>query len=173
MKDLSGRVPSIAKKIFNFLDKQSLVKCKGIDKNIKRFLDNERFFFLRIINNYKGNFVEFEESWKKILHKSQLGFVKELAFVTQQFFLRRSKRLEEQWHPLLIAAESGNLELCRKIFENSRAKCFRGIIEIVLVATIFNIINYHRNIAGGYSNNGGRGWALVFPGRLPGKINLF
>ena len=107
MEDLSVRVPSIAKKIFNFLDKQSLVKCKGIDKNIKRFLDNERFFFLRIINNYKGNFVEFEESWKKILHKSPLVVAKELALITQQFFLRRSKRLEE--HNILNKAAGPSL----------------------------------------------------------------
>ena len=119
MEDLSIRASSIATKIFNFLDEKSLVQSRGINRNIKHFLNNERFFFLRIINNYKGNFVEFEESWKKILHKSPLGFVKELALITQQFFLRRSKRLEEQWHPLHIAAESGSLQICRKIVEKT------------------------------------------------------
>ena len=119
MEYLSITIPSIATKIFNFLDDQSLVKSRGINKNVKNFLDNERFFFLRIINNYKGNLVEFEESWRKIVPKSSLGFVKELALITQRFFLRRSKRLEEQWHPLHIAAESGNLQLCRKIFEKT------------------------------------------------------
>ena len=116
MEDLCKRFPSVAEKIFRMIDNQSLVKTRKTNENIKNFLDNERFYFCRIIKQYKENFLQFEESWKRIVNKSSAAIMKELSLDTQMFFDRKSSlRNPKQWHPLHIAAECGNLNLCIKI----------------------------------------------------------
>ena len=102
------------------IDSQSLVKTRKTNECVKNFLDNERFYFCRIISKYKGNFFQFEDSWKRIVKKSSASIIKELALDVQMFFdrkpsLRNPKQRPKQWHPLQIAAECGNLHLCIKI----------------------------------------------------------
>ena len=83
------KVPVVAAKIFDYLDNNNLLKCKKINKNIKNFLDKEKFLYLRIIDNFKGNFVEFEDSSKEvreIFNNSTLEMVKEFAQLIQEFF---------------------------------------------------------------------------------------
>ena len=83
------KVPIVAVKIFDYLDNENLVKCRKFDKKIKHFLDKEKFLYLRIIDNFKGNFVEFEDSSKKvreIFNNSTLEMVKEFAQLIQEFF---------------------------------------------------------------------------------------
>ena len=92
MEDLCLKVPLVAAKIFEYLDNKNLVKCRKINKNMKCFLDKQRFLHLRIIDNFKGNFVEFEESSmkvKEIFHNTTFEMVKEFSKIIQEFFAFR------------------------------------------------------------------------------------
>ena len=72
---------------------------------MKSFIVSEKFFWKRIIWNYKGNLAEFKESWKKTINKSSVDFVTELSQATFRFFTKKPSRFEKQWHPLFIAVD--------------------------------------------------------------------
>ena len=122
MEDLCERFPLIAVKVFNILDDQSLVKTRIMNQDIKSFLDNKRFYFLRILASFKGNFVEFRESWRKVVEKASFETIKELTFLTQEFFEHNPKRYTMQLHALHIAAERGHLQFCVEIIEKTGDK---------------------------------------------------
>ena len=112
MEDLCERFPLVAELILDKLDDQSLVNCKESSRELREFLDNEKLLFLRIIRKQNINFVEFHEAWKKILDRAQVEFVKQLAIGTKNFFNIDPSRQENQWHPLIIAANHGILSIC-------------------------------------------------------------
>ena len=117
-----NRFPLIAVKIFRNLDDQSLVRCKKISTTIKRFLENDRFIYLRVMKKFKENLCQFEESWKIIAQNSPIAIVKEITQLVSKFFAHKSKRHSKHWHPLHIVAESGNLQLCKEIVERTGNK---------------------------------------------------
>ena len=78
MENILERFPVVAKEIFNNLDNQSLTKCKEASKEISQFFDQERFFWIRIIRNYRDNFDTFQESWKQVIAKTSVENVKQL-----------------------------------------------------------------------------------------------
>ena len=113
------RFPDISGNIFQSIDDKSLVKCKGISKTIGKFSDEEKFYWIRIIQKYWKNLEEFSESWKTVIHQTPNEIVKELATACQQFFQFRSSRFEKQWSPLHVAAERGLLRLCQLITQRT------------------------------------------------------
>lgn len=115
MEDLSKRVPMINELILDNLDDKSLINFKEASREINQILDRERFYWIRTMNKHKGNFKEFKKSWKKVISKTPVGNVKQLALAVHHFFKGISTRHETQWHPLFIAAEQGSLELCEHI----------------------------------------------------------
>ena len=119
MEDHAFRFPHLASNIFDQLDNQSLVNCKEVSRKLDNFFGNEKFFWLRIIHEYRGNFVEFKEIWNKTLKKSPAILVKELSLATHNFFEKYSSRIARQWHPLLIPADQGLLQLYEDISEKS------------------------------------------------------
>ena len=94
------RFPDISGNIFKSIDDQSLADCKGISKTVRKFFDDEKFYWIRIIQKYLENQWEFSKSWKAVIHKTPIETVKELATATQAFFQFRSARYEKQWSPL-------------------------------------------------------------------------
>ena len=69
MEDLCKRFPALAKKLLQNLDDQSLVIFKETSRDIYSVSTNERAYWLRIIQKYSGNLLEFQNSWKKVLNK--------------------------------------------------------------------------------------------------------
>ena len=67
MEDICQRMPTLAGKIFKNLKDQDLIKYKESSRKIRSFLNEERFFAIRIIKAHFGNFVEFQDSWKKVI----------------------------------------------------------------------------------------------------------
>ena len=89
------RFPHLASNIFDQLDNQSLVNCKEASRKLDNFFGSEKFFWLRIIHKYRGNFVEFKATWNKTLKKSPAILVKELTLATHNFFEKYSHRFEK------------------------------------------------------------------------------
>ena len=79
--------------------------------------DNDEM--IRIVKKYSGNFQEFYESWLKVIKKSPVEIVKELALAVYQFFMARETRSEKQWHPLSICPAQGSFLLCEHIVKKN------------------------------------------------------
>ena len=99
------RFPAILRKIFRIMDDQSLAECKGINKIMKKFFDEERFYWIRVIQKYSKNLEEFSKSWNRVIQKTQTEVLKELANASHHFFQFRSSRYEKQWSPLHVSAD--------------------------------------------------------------------
>ena len=73
------RFPRVSQRILKNLDDQSLKRSKEASRGIAKFLINEKFFWIRITSQHKGNFQGFEESWKQVISKTSINLVKKLA----------------------------------------------------------------------------------------------
>ena len=98
----------ISRIITNNLDTQSLVNFKISNRTISKYLDEERFYWIRITKRYNQNFAIYSEQWKKVIEKTSVKTVKKLA-----------SRIKKKWRPLHIAAKMGLLSLCRHIVEKT------------------------------------------------------
>ena len=149
MEEIFQRFPLIAQKILNHVDNETLINFKKVSRNNADFLEKERFYWIRIIQRYNCLFGEFHEVWKKVVSKTPVGIVKELAVAVYQFPITVSKKLnknetqcscsetqcacnetilspldftqnfEKQWHPLYIGATSGSTNLCSHIIQKA------------------------------------------------------
>ena len=112
------RFPVPSGNIFKIMDDKNLADCKGISRTVRKFYNEERFYWIRVIQKYWKNLDEFSESWKTVINQTPKEVVKELANATQQFFKHWSQS-QEQWSPLHVAADRGLLRLCQFITERT------------------------------------------------------
>ena len=111
------RFPKLIEDIFKELDEKSLANCKIASKSWCDFIDNKKFPIVRKLQEYKRNMEEFRIHWNKVVIRKPFEIIKELAIAVHQCF-RWSitfKGGKKQWSPLHIAAERGNLQLCKYI----------------------------------------------------------
>ena len=122
MEGLCKRFPLLVEMVFENLDDESLVKCKESSREINHHLQNQRFYWIRIIKTH-GNFKEFADSWKKVVCKTPVETVKELALTVEEYWNFSDYpdfyRLGLQLHPLHVAADRGHLNLCQHIVEKT------------------------------------------------------
>ena len=76
------RFPHVSQRILKNLDDQSLIRSKEATRLIAKFLENEKFYWIRIIKKHDKNFEGFQESWKEVLGNSPVDIVKQLATAT-------------------------------------------------------------------------------------------
>ena len=104
MEDVCKQMPSLAEKVFQNLGDQDLINLKESNRKIYSFLNNERFFAMRIINVHFGNFVQFQDLWEKVTEKAPKEIIIELRRAIQKFFSEDKSRFEKQWIPFWIAS---------------------------------------------------------------------
>ena len=119
MEDLLKRVPLINQNILKYLDEKSIVNFKQTSREIIPVLEKEKFYWIRVLNQYKKSFKEFQDTWKMIISKTHAQNVKNLALAASQFFKEKNERLRKEWHPLFIAALQGPLKLCEFVIEKT------------------------------------------------------
>ena len=85
MENLLQRFPHLAKRIFDQLDDGRLNRCKEISGEVLEFLENERFFWIRIIVKYKGKIKDFPKLWKQVFDKTPVEKVKQIAIAISKF----------------------------------------------------------------------------------------
>ena len=95
------RFPAVGKLILEHLDDQSLVRSKEAYREIANFLRNERFYWIRSLNDSKGNFEGFEESWNEVINKTPIDILKQLAVAIHKFI--KSDLLWVKMPPLYVA----------------------------------------------------------------------
>ena len=86
MESIFSKIPDLGEKIFKELDNQSLVKCKEVQRSWYNFINEEKFQWLRMIQNYIGDNNEFKTAWRKVLKKAPVDFVTYVAISTQQYY---------------------------------------------------------------------------------------
>ena len=92
MEEVCQRFPLIAKKILNHIDNETFINFKKVSRNNADFLKKERFYWIRIIRRYNCLFGELHEVWKKVVSKTPVEIIKELAVTVCQFPPKLSKR---------------------------------------------------------------------------------
>ena len=141
MDELCQRFPSIAQKVMNHVDNVTFINFKEAGRNNATFLGKERFYWIRIIKRYNCLFGELQEVWKKVVRKTPVRIIKELAVAVHQFPQTMLKYLEyetfpgelispldfalsieKQWHPLFIGVACGSVNLCNHIIQKAYAK---------------------------------------------------
>ena len=101
------RFPLVGERILNNLDGQSLANIKKASPDLAKYLENERFYWIRIIKKYTKNFKEFEESWKEVINKTPVDVLKQLGIAVQKCFKSYHFVLWHQLAPIDIALMKG------------------------------------------------------------------
>ena len=154
MDELCQRFPVLVQKIMTHVDNETLINFKEAGRNNATFLEKERFYWIRIIQRYNclygelwinGKMVSynrhFGEPWRKVVRKTPIEIIKELAVAVHQFPQAMFKYLgrqtlsgesispldcilshENEWHPLLVAATCGSVNLCNHIIQKVGTK---------------------------------------------------
>ena len=59
MESIFSKIPDLGEKIIKELDKQSLAKCKEVQRSWYDFINEEKVLWFRMIQNYIGDNNEF------------------------------------------------------------------------------------------------------------------
>ena len=128
MEVLCVRFSFVFKKLLFNLDDQCLIKLKEASRQVSHHIDNERYYYIRIIQKlfeqHNGCAGELSESWKKVIEKTPIKIIRQLAMVTTNFIktprsVRAWKNDTLPWHPLHVVAEQGHLELLNHVIEKT------------------------------------------------------
>ena len=136
MEAICKRFPHLAQRIFDQVDDQSLNNCKEISQEVLEYLENERFFWIRIIKKYKGKLKDFPKLWKPVIDKTPTEIVKKIGIAVSQFFqahhlysskIHFSNIFNEgrQWSLIAISANHGDLALLQFIVNKIKLKNVR------------------------------------------------
>ena len=128
MELVCKRFPHILEMVSNNLDDQSLITLKESSREVSKSMDEERFFWIRIIRRYKENFKKFKDSWREVLQKTPIANVRKIAKAVQKFFNSFSYYIvsKEQLAPLHVAVVQGDLQLCKEIITKTSEKNPQG-----------------------------------------------
>ena len=113
------RFPFVVEKVLSNLNNQSLMRSKKASREINKSLENQRFYWIRIIKMFAKIFEEFQESWKEVMNKIPLNFLKDLAIAVAQYFMFY---FQQNIAPLRVVLEKGNFELCQFVLKRTKIK---------------------------------------------------
>ena len=143
IEDLFKRFPHISQSIFDKLDNQSLINCKEASRELSEFLENERFFWIRVLRNYSRHYDSNNDFWKIVINRTSIKLIRHLAVATKNFFVLRESIINQinfqmvpstktiQFTPMQVAAEFGDLELMKHVLEKICEKIPLGSVMII------------------------------------------
>ena len=134
MENLCKRFPHLAAQVFDQVDDQSLNNCKEINRRVLEHLDNERFFWIRIIKKYQARLKDFPKFWKPVIFKIPVEKVKQIAIAVSEIFQLPHLYsvysdwpvdLHKPWSLIAISAYHGDLVLLQFIVNKIKLKNVR------------------------------------------------
>ena len=81
------------------VDNKSLDTLKKVSRELSGFPEEERFYWLRVIQSYDENNIEQSKSWKKLVDKTPSEVIKKLALVLHKFINLHPTSIQMQWPP--------------------------------------------------------------------------
>ena len=111
MEEFLLRYPFVARNIFNQLDNRNLDQCKETSRFLHDFIENDKLYWVRRLQVFNKNHIEFEKAWKSTIDKIPIENLKQLANAVEQFYGAFSDQREFQNSPLHVVSERGNLSL--------------------------------------------------------------
>ena len=85
----------VAQKILNNVDDLALISFKEAGRNNAEFLGKERFYWTRIMKRYNCLIIsigDLQEVWTKVVGKTSVEIIKELAVAVHQLPLAMSRK---------------------------------------------------------------------------------
>ena len=133
---MSQRFPLVIKNMMNYIDDNSLVTFKKAGRNNRNYLLFSRFYWIRIIQSNNRLFGNFQEEWRKVVIRTPVGIVRELALTLHEFplFMKRKcgndtlasidlvLKIVRHWHPMVVGAICGSEFLCNHIMQKTGGK---------------------------------------------------
>ena len=86
MEAIILRFPTVAESIFAEVDNGSLTGSKIVTNLWASFITAGKIPWIRMIQKYSGNMVEFYDHWKKTLKRAPVEIVQELALMVEEFY---------------------------------------------------------------------------------------
>ena len=118
LDEMMLRFPHLVQDVFEELDNKSLTNCRNVSRACCDFIDNEKFYWVRKIQDYV-TMKNFLQQWQKVLKNTSTENVKKIFVTVKQFVEYDLYRKKQQWSPLHIAAAQGHLEFCKYIIEKT------------------------------------------------------
>ena len=84
MEEIFERFPGLGKAILAHVDDKTLVLWRKVNKRWRDFNDNQKTFWIRMIEKEIGKSNTFSDDWKKVVFKTPVRMVKELAIDTHE-----------------------------------------------------------------------------------------
>ena len=109
------RFPQVSRRILKNLDHQSLARSKKVSRAIFEALENERFYWIRIIKTYIRKFEGEKESWNEVILKVPLNIVKPLGLAVIQ--ICKYPSLHNEKSISIIKSASFSCSFCKDEFE--------------------------------------------------------
>ena len=102
MENIFTRFPGLGEAILAHVDNKSLALWRKVDRKWKNFNDNQKTFWIRMIEKHIGKPNTFSEDWKNVLFKTPVEMIKKIGMSTNDFYIK-FPNLSEQYSPLFIA----------------------------------------------------------------------
>ena len=128
------KFPLLGKKILNLVEDETLVNFKEASRTNNFYLENERFYWIRIINHYNCLFGQLQGIWREVVSRTPTELIKELAVAVFLFPIIMKIRYQNQtlsplefiqkigfcYHPLFIVTICGCTEvLCQHVMQRT------------------------------------------------------
>ena len=111
LDEMMLRFPHIVKDVFKELDKKSLTNCRNVSRACCDFIDYEKFYWVRTIQNYVS-MKNFLQQWQKVLRNTPIENIKKIFVIVKQFVEYDLNRMKKHCSPFYIAAAQGH---CNKV----------------------------------------------------------
>ena len=89
MEHLVLRFPLVGRKIFKNFDNQDLAKVKEVSRILNEFQETNKSFWIRRLQKYNENHVEFKEAWVSVTKGEPVETVKQLAINVKEFYAKQ------------------------------------------------------------------------------------
>jgi ankyrin repeat protein len=150
MEEVSQRFPLIVQKILSHVDNLSLINFKRADRNNNEFLIKERFYWIRIIKMYNCLTRQHQYAWKKVVRKTPVETIKELAVAVHKYLPTLSRNHESfKFDPLMTGVFCGSLNLCKHVIEKTGedemvvpliAAAYLGVVNVNYPLDVFKFL---------------------------------
>ena len=120
MDELSLRFPHVFQQIVDNLEDKSITNCREVSSLWYFSIDNQRTPWIRGIKKYIQCSNPMQKLWKKVLYRTRVATVKELACAVHEYYTKPpnrniSKKKCDRLTPLHFAGMTGNLDIFLKV----------------------------------------------------------